>query len=98
MYICLGGYLKRGGNGVLTYHGGISDCILMRQNIGVADVVKVEEEMMGEGFRECRLWYNTKFDRNLLMPLQRDGDVGKLIKGNDDFMYMYVAEKDGPIR
>jgi len=44
------------------------------------------------------MWYNTKYDQNMLMALQRDGDVGKLMKGNDAFGYMYIAEKEGPIR
>jgi len=33
----------------------------------------------------------------MLLPLQRDGDVGKLLKGNDDFGYMYIAERDEPV-
>ena len=31
------------------------------------------------------------------MQLQRDGDVGKLVKGNDEFRYMYIAERDVPM-
>jgi len=34
----------------------------------------------------------------MLMALQRDEDVGKFIKANDAFGYMYIAEKEGPIR
>ena len=33
----------------------------------------------------------------MLLPLQRDGDVGKLLKGNEEFGYMYIAERDVPI-
>ena len=33
----------------------------------------------------------------MLLPLQRDGDVGKLVKGNDEFGYMYIAEMHIPI-
>ena len=33
----------------------------------------------------------------MLLPLQRDGDVGKLLKGNEEFRYMYIAERDVPI-
>ncbi|KAJ8423715.1 hypothetical protein Cgig2_002087 [Carnegiea gigantea] len=93
-----GGYLDREGNGVLTYHGGSSNCILVRENIGAGGVVRVAEETMGEGLREHRLWYSTKFDQNAIMPLQRDGDVVKLIKGNDEFLYMNVVEKEGLIQ
>ncbi|KAJ8444821.1 hypothetical protein Cgig2_034056 [Carnegiea gigantea] len=83
---------------VLTYHWGSSDCILVKVNMGVGDVMKVVGETMGEGLRERRLWYSTKFDQNMIMPLQRDGDVVKLVKGNDTFSYMYVAEKEGLIQ
>jgi len=97
VYVCWGGYLERGGNSVLTYHGGSRDCILVKGNMGVGDVVKVVQETMGKGLREHMRWYSTKFDRNMIMPLQREGDVVKLIKGNDEFLYMYVAEKEGLI-
>ena len=69
MYVCWAGYLDRGGNSALTYHGGSSDCILVRENMGVGDVVKVVEKMIGEGVKESGLWYSTKFDRNMIMPL-----------------------------
>ena len=52
---------------------------------------------MGEGWKEQSLWYNIKYDRIMLMSLHRNADVCKLIKGNDEFYYMYVAEKDRPI-
>ena len=32
------------------------------------------------------------------MPLPRDGDVVKLVKDNKEFLYMYVAEKEGLIQ
>jgi len=97
VYICWGGYLKCGGNSVLTYHGGSSDCIMVRKNMRVGDVVKVVEGMIGEGLREHGLVYTMKFDRNMIITLQRDGDVVKLVKGNDEFSYMYVAGKEGLI-
>ena len=53
---------------------------------------------MSEGLRERRLWYSTKFERNMIIPLQRDGHVVKLVKANNEFSYMYVAEKEGLIR
>ena len=31
VYVCWRGYLEHGHNGVLTYHGGSNDCILVRE-------------------------------------------------------------------
>ncbi|KAJ8425718.1 hypothetical protein Cgig2_015866 [Carnegiea gigantea] len=90
MYVCWEGYLEHGGNSVLTYHRGSSDCIFVRENMGVDDVVKIVEETI-DG-------YTMKFDRNVIIPLQRDGDVVKLVKGNDEFSYMFVGEKEGLIQ
>jgi len=56
------------------------------------DFVKVVDGMIQEGLQERTLWYNIKYDRKMLSPLQRDGDVGKLVKDNDEFGYMYIAE------
>ena len=61
------------------------------------DVVKVVEGMKQEGLQGRTLWYSTKYDWRMLLPLQRGGDVGKLVKGNDEFGYMYIAERDVPI-
>jgi len=82
------------GNGFLTYQRGSSNCVWLRQDIEVGDVVKLVERTKQEGLWERMLWYSTKYDRNMFTPLPRDGDVGKLLKGNDEFGYMYVAEKD----
>ena len=48
-------------------------------------MVKAVEGIIEEGLRGRTLWYSTKYDRKMLMQLQRDGDVGK---GNDEFAYM----------
>jgi len=61
------------------------------------DVVKVVEGTIQEGLQERTLWYSTKYDQKILLPLQRDEDVEKLVKGNDEYGYMYIGEKDVPI-
>ncbi|KAJ8419911.1 hypothetical protein Cgig2_000658 [Carnegiea gigantea] len=33
-----------------------------------------------------------------LLPLGRDGDVKKLMKGNDEYAYLYVAGSEGPCK
>ena len=89
--------MECGENGVLSYIGGRSDCVWFRQDMRFDDVVKVVEGTVEEGLRGYRLWYNTKYDRKMLLPLQRDGDMGKLMKGNEEFGYMYIAKRDVPI-
>ena len=87
VYVCWGGYLECVANGLLTYHGGNSNYVWLTQDMGVDDVMQLVEETIREGLRERMLWYNTKYDWNMLMVLQRDGDIGKLIKGNVVYIY-----------
>lgn len=35
-----------------------------------------------------------KFDRRILVPFRRDGDLLKLVKDNDEYAYMLVGGKD----
>jgi len=44
--------------------------------MGVNDVVKLVERMIQEGLQERMLWYSTKYDWNILMPLQKDENMG----------------------
>ncbi|KAJ8437858.1 hypothetical protein Cgig2_002992 [Carnegiea gigantea] len=51
---------------------------------------------MGEGLRGRRMWYSLKCNRFELLPLRRDGDFKKLMKGNDEYAYLYVAGSEAP--
>ena len=51
---------------------------------------------MGESVRGRHVWYNLKFDRRLLMPFEKDKDVMKSVRGNDEHAYLYIAGKEGP--
>jgi len=98
VYICWGGYVEVRSNGGLTYHGGRRDDIWLRGGMGIGNVMKVVEEVMGECLGERRLCFNTKYNRSMILLLQRDVDVWKLTKGNDEFAYMHVVGADRPIR
>ncbi|KAJ8424005.1 hypothetical protein Cgig2_032389 [Carnegiea gigantea] len=50
--------------------------------MGVLEVLRLMDEAMREGVRGRRIWYN--------------GDVKKLMKGNDEYAYLYVAGSEGP--
>jgi len=61
--------------------------------MGHDDVVKVVEGTIQEGLQGRALWYSTNYDRKMLLPLKRDG----LVKDNDEFGYMYIADSNGQI-
>ncbi|KAJ8435704.1 hypothetical protein Cgig2_002661 [Carnegiea gigantea] len=72
------------------------DCVWVKENMGVLEVLRIVEEAMGKGIRGRRMWYSLKYNRLELLPLGRDGDVKKLMKGNDEYAYLYVAGSEGP--
>ncbi|KAJ8433774.1 hypothetical protein Cgig2_025937 [Carnegiea gigantea] len=59
------------------------------------DVLRLVEEVMEEGLRGQLMWYSLNCNRMELLPLGQDADVGKLMKGNDEYVYVYVAESEG---
>jgi len=80
-----------------VYQGGSSDCVWLRQDMGLDDVVKVVEGTIQEGLQRRSLWYSTKYDQKMQLPLQTIVDAGKLVKVNDEFGYMYITERNVPI-
>ncbi|KAJ8425362.1 hypothetical protein Cgig2_032878 [Carnegiea gigantea] len=71
------------------------DCVWVKENMGVLEVLRIVEEAMGEGIRDWHMWYSLKCNRLELLPLGQDGDVKKLMKGNDEYAYLYVAGSEG---
>jgi len=96
VYVRWGGVLEEGVNGLMTYVGGRNACMWISPSVGVGDVLKLMEREMGESVGGRHVWYSMKFDRGLLMPLVKDEDVVKLVRGNDGHAYVYVAGKEGP--
>ncbi|KAJ8442945.1 hypothetical protein Cgig2_019518 [Carnegiea gigantea] len=74
--------------------GGRKDCVWVKEYMGVLEVLQIVEEAMGEGIRGRRIWYSLECNRLELLPLGRDGDVKKLITGNDEYAYLYVARSE----
>ena len=68
----------------------------VKENMGVLDVLRLVEEVIGEGLRSRLMWYSLKCNRMELLPLGREANVGKLMKGNDEYAYIYVAGSEGP--
>jgi len=44
----------------------------------------------GDGFVIKRLWYSLKYDRNMIMAVDRDTNVRMMFKENDEYMYIYM--------
>ncbi|KAJ8423072.1 hypothetical protein Cgig2_009341 [Carnegiea gigantea] len=97
-YVCFGGYIEEVSNRRVLYVGGRTECVWMWENVGEVAAIKLVEEVLGECLGECTLWFSMKFDRRIVVPFGRDGDLLKLMKGNDEFIFMYVGGKDGPSR
>ena len=60
------------------------------------EVLRLVEEAMTEVIRGRRMWYSLKCNGMELLPLGQDGDVKKLMKGNDEYAYLYVVGSEGP--
>jgi len=65
--------------------------------MSVVDVQRLVEEVMGEGLKGRKMWYNMKYDGREVMLLMRDVDVKKLMKGNDKHGYIYVGGEEGGV-
>ena len=50
---------------------------------------------MREGLGNCVVWYSLKYDRREVIQLGRDVDVEKLIKGNEEYPYVYMVGDEG---
>jgi len=60
------------------------------------DVLKLVEHAMGVVLKEVNVWYTMKFDKRLLLPLENDGDIRSMMRGNDGHAYLYVTGKEVP--
>ncbi|KAJ8435885.1 hypothetical protein Cgig2_010918 [Carnegiea gigantea] len=92
----LGRVVKGRSGGKIILLAGKKDCVWVKKNMGVLEVLQLVEEAMGEGIRGRRMWYRLKCNRLELLPLGRDVDVKKLMKGNDEYAYLYATGSEGP--
>ena len=80
---------------MFLYRGGRKDCIWIKENMAVENVERLVQEIMGEWLRGREMWYNMKYDRREVLLLRKDVDVLNLMKGNEDYAYIYVGGKEG---
>ena len=59
-------------------------------------VERMVKKVKGESLQGLGTWYTMKYDRRALLPFRKDVDVMKLLKGNDEHVYIYilVAKKE----
>jgi len=59
--------------------------------------IKLVEQLLGECLGERMLWFSMKFDRRIVLSFRKDGDFLKLIKGIDEFAFMYMRGRMGQV-
>ena len=84
----LGRVVRGRSGGKVMLPVGRKDCVWVKENMSVLEVLRIVEAAMGEGIRGRRMWYSLKCNRLELFPLRRDSDVKKLMKGNDECTYL----------
>jgi len=97
VYVCWGGYLEEGKDQMFSYREGRKDCTWVKADMSVLVVRRLVDEVMGEALQECEMWYSMKYDRGAMLPMWRDVDVKKLLKGNYDHAYIYVGGEEGGV-
>ncbi|KAJ8425093.1 hypothetical protein Cgig2_007815 [Carnegiea gigantea] len=85
----LGGELDDAGGGKVTYIGGWTECIVLKEDMGLEKLRRKVSEITCNDLTVRKLWYSLKYDRGMVMELEGDGD------GNDEHGYLYVDESDG---
>ena len=85
IFICLGGVLYDGMNGVITYMGRNTKYIWVYENMRIGDVLKYPIRVV---LKKVKVWYTMKFDRRLLIPFQDDRDIMSMMR---EMMVMHIC-------
>ncbi|KAJ8436383.1 hypothetical protein Cgig2_032204 [Carnegiea gigantea] len=93
-----GGVLAQNGKGKVTYEGGSKRCMVVKEGMGVEEVIRIVKEVTGIDMSEKKLWYVLKYDREMLLAVEGDTDMKMIFKGNDEHDYLYVSRNKGPLR
>ncbi|KAJ8424836.1 LOW QUALITY PROTEIN: hypothetical protein Cgig2_031571 [Carnegiea gigantea] len=88
--------LAESGDGKVMYEGGSRKCMVMKEGMGVEELMQIVREITGSGMLEEKIWYSLKYDREMLVA--EDSDTKVIFKGNDEHGYMYVAGNSSPVR
>ncbi|KAJ8435830.1 LOW QUALITY PROTEIN: hypothetical protein Cgig2_009107 [Carnegiea gigantea] len=95
MYVLWGGMLGESGDRKVTYQGAPRKCMVVKEGIGVEELMKMVRKMTGSDISEEKL---CTYDREMLVGIEGDSDVKVIFKGNDEHGYMYVARNSSSER
>ncbi|KAJ8428623.1 hypothetical protein Cgig2_015741 [Carnegiea gigantea] len=84
------GMLVESGHGKIIYEGGSRKCMVVKERMGVEELMKMVREMTGTNI--------LKYDREMLVAVEGDSNVKVIFKGNDEHGHLYVAGNGGPTR
>ena len=63
VYVLWVGELEEDGDGKLTYVGGSTKCILLKEEMAMEEVLRLVMGIKGSELREEKLWYSLRYDR-----------------------------------
>ena len=84
VYVLWGGELEEDGDGKLSYVGGLTKFILLKEGMVMEEVLRPVTGIRGCDLRDGKLWYSLKYDWQMLMAIEGDVDVRMILKGNDE--------------
>ncbi|KAJ8441438.1 hypothetical protein Cgig2_023624 [Carnegiea gigantea] len=90
--------LDDGETGKVTYVGDWTKCIVLKEGVRLEEVRRMVSEITSNVLTVHQLWYSLKYDRGMVMELEGDDDLRMFSKGNDEHVYLYVGDNDGPKR
>ncbi|KAJ8445834.1 hypothetical protein Cgig2_027915 [Carnegiea gigantea] len=96
--MCYGEVLEEGGDEEVTFEGRSRKHMLVKERMGVKEVRIMVKETIGGNLSEHKVWYNLKYDRQMLMSVEANMDVRIIFNGNDEYGYLYMGDNDGPRR
>jgi len=67
----MGEELKEGGYGKVTYGRGSRKCIVMKEGTRLKEMRRMVTEITGSDLSEHKLWYSLKYDRQILMTVEK---------------------------
>ncbi|KAJ8423109.1 hypothetical protein Cgig2_004477 [Carnegiea gigantea] len=66
--------------------------------MGIEEVRRMVMETIDGDLLVHKVWYNLKYDKQMLMPVEGDRDMRMIFKENDEHSYLYVGNNYGPRR
>jgi len=69
---------------------------MLKEGMGIEEVRRMMTKITRNDLSKYKLWHSLKNDRGMIMPVQGDVDIRLFSKRNEEHMYFYMGESDGP--